>query len=248
MNRHAEFLLHLIDSLNTRYAWERSVRFCRGLLLGNRFLLTLPKKTLEKYPEGTEVSLLRRLQMPETLLEAARANLPAAKFLHFGFEENETSCLYKVYLEFEGKNAAPGSTFLLHLAFKWAVTDPTRHFLTHYLWYPSLTVQGIVDRHALIYRGSACPGSFDFARSILNIAAARPNHQMTYLEVSEPTNERRSFDLNIYDALFQVQDFERSLARLRDHLAIPQTQFQNLYESIKASRFGHLAGGLRRGG
>jgi hypothetical protein len=248
MNRHAQFLLHLVDCLNIRYAWERSVRFCRGGLLGNRFLLTLTKEAIEKNQDDTVLSLCGRLQIPEAMMETARANLPAARFVHFGFEENETACLYKVYLEFEGKKALPGSTFLLHLAFKWDIADPTRHFVSNYLWYPSLSVAGILDRLAQIYRDDACPKSFELAKSIVNLAAARPDHQMAYLEVSEPAGERRSFDLNMYDALFQVQDLQPLLARMSEHFAIPAAQFSDLYERIKTKRFGHMAGGIHRGG
>src|SRR5207249_12137638 len=64
MNRHAGFLLSLVDSLHTRYAWEHSVRFCRGALLPNRFLLTLPRTALERHPADTLPSLWQRLDMP----------------------------------------------------------------------------------------------------------------------------------------------------------------------------------------
>jgi hypothetical protein len=248
MNRHARFLLDLVDCLNIRYAWERSFRLCRGALLTNRFLLTLTKEAIEKSPDDTILSVCRRLQMPQTLVETARDNLPAARFVHFGFEENESSCLYKVYLEFDGKKAVPGSTFLLHLAFKWDIADRTRHFLTHYLWYPSLSAGGILDRLATIYRDGSCPESFELARGIVSLAAARPGHQMAYLEVTEPASERRSFDLNIYDALFQVQDLHPLLRQMSEHFAVPAIPFSDLYERIKVKRFGHVAGGIHRGG
>jgi hypothetical protein len=119
--------------------------------------------------------------------------------------------------------------------------------VTKYLWYPSLSAEGILARLAGLYRG-ACPASFDIARSVLELAATRPGHRMAYLEVVEPANERRSFDLNVYDALFTVQDFRLTLARMSEHFAVPAAQFLDLYERIKACRFGHLAGGVHRGG
>src|SRR5262249_21878912 len=159
MNRHAAFLLRLVDGLNTRYAWEHSVRLCRGALLPNRFLLTLPRATVEQYPADTVPSLWRRLGMAAEQVDVARARLPEAQFVHFGFEENEASCLYKVYLEFDGRAAPPGAPFLLHLAFKWDVADPARHVQSRYLWYPALSIPDIRDRLEDVYRAS--PESLD---------------------------------------------------------------------------------------
>ena len=82
----------------------------------------------------------------------------------------------------------------------------------------------------------------------MNFAAARPGHQLAYLEVTEPTNERRSFDLNMYDAQLQVQDLQPILARMSEYFAVPAPAFLDLYERIKTMRFGHLAGGIHRGG
>lgn len=248
MNRHADFLLRLVDSLNVRYAWERSVRLCRGGPFTNRFLLTLPRKTLDRYPAELVPSFCRRLGMPPAMVEEARADLPSVQFVHFGFEENNASSLYKVYLEFDGGRAVPGSPFLLHLAFKWDVTDESRHFVTRYHWYRDLSADEILGRLGQIYRGSACAVPRDIASRVLELAAGRPGHRMTYLEVVEPANERRSFDLNVYDALFQVQDLLPLLARMSEHYSIPEPQFRALYERIKAYRFGHLAGGTHRDG
>ncbi|HEY1380411.1 MAG TPA: hypothetical protein VGF55_26655, partial [Gemmataceae bacterium] len=207
-----------------------------------------PKQTLERYPEGTTESLWRRLRMPVPLVEAALAHLSAARTLHFGFEEDRTSCLYKVYLEFDGRNAIPGSTFLMHLGCKWDVADNSRHVLTHYHWYPFLSVPEIVERLAQLYRDNGGGEPFELVREVLNVAAARPDHRMTYLEVSEPTTDRRSFDLNVYDALLRVQDLERPLSRMREYFAIPESQFRTWYQPIKVSRFGHLSGGVHREG
>ena len=96
MNHHAGFLLHLVECLNTASYTCRNVRPGSAgatLLLVNRFLLTVTKESLEKNPDDTIMSLCRRLGMRRNCLwRWLKANLPTAKFVHFGFEENETAC------------------------------------------------------------------------------------------------------------------------------------------------------------
>jgi len=248
-NRHAGFLFHQVECLNTpRLAWEPSVRFCRNAILPNRFLLTFAKKAIQHNSEETILTLCRRLQMPEVFFGTARQSLPLAKLIHFGFEENETSSLYKMYLEFDPKGILPNRSFLLHRAFKWDVADKERHVLTEYIWHRSLDVPGIMDRLEGVYQDSRSQESLAIAQEILQLAASRPGHEVAYLEVTEPTNDRRSFDLNMYDALLLVGDLYPYLLKITEHFRIPAQQFQDLFERIKCKRFGHLAGGIHRGG
>jgi hypothetical protein len=71
---------------------------------------------------------------------------------------------------------------------------------------------------------------------------------LQYLEVQEDGNERKSFDLNFYDAGLLVKDLQPQLARMRDRFGIRPGQFQALYDQIKSQPAGHLAGGLHRNG
>jgi hypothetical protein len=247
MNRDGTFLVHLVECLNTHFVWERSVRLCRGALLDRRFLLTVARDAFPGDAAETILSMCRRLAMPDAALAAAHGFVPAASFVHFGFEENETSCLYKVYLEFDQKNAQPGVPFLLHLAFKWDTADGSRHVQTQYLLHAGLSLPGMLGRLADIYRDSRGPESFAIVEGVLQLAVAR-GHVANYLEVTEALNERRSFDLNLYDAQLQVQDLYPFLAEMCGHFSISLSQFQAVYEPIKTCRFGHLAGGVHRGG
>ncbi len=248
MNRHGSFLLHLVECLNARFMWERSVRLCRGVLQTNRFLLTLAKDAVPGDVEETVLSLCRRLGMPGGDVETAHHFLPAARFIHFGFEENETSGLYKVYLEFDHKAAVPGSPFLLHLAFKWDVADSARRVQTQYFLHAGLSHSGILKRLENIYQDSACLESMASVEAVLRLAAARRAPEVTYLEVTEASNSRRSFDLNLYDANIPMQDLYPILAGMCARFSIPPSRFQEIYEPAKTSRFGHLAGGVHRGG
>ena len=107
-NAHASLLYQLVDDLQAPYGYERSLRLTSGALLANRFLLTLTKENIPSDPDATVVALCRRLAMPDNLVAATAAHIGAAKFIHFGFEEDETTCLYKVYLEFPAEPHTPG--------------------------------------------------------------------------------------------------------------------------------------------
>jgi len=84
---------------------------------------------------------------------------------------------------------------------------------------------------------------------VLELAAARvPAPQLQYLEVQEPGNGRRSFDLNLYNARMEVKDIQAQLYGMRDHFGVRPGQFQALYDQIKGKVLGHLAGGVHRDG
>lgn len=247
-NFHARVLLQMVEQLQIRFTYEQSVRLCQHALLSNRFLLTITKDEIRQNANDTILALCRRLGMPEPLRETTSDNLNQAKFVHFGFEEDQQSCLYKVYLEFGLPAAEPGPTFLLHLALKWDIADASRYVQTKYIWHPRLNPPMIAERLAQLYHGGASQVSQQIVQGIVEFAASKPNHGMKYLEVTEDANGRHSFDLNLYDAQLRVQDLEPWLLRMREHFSIPADQFQALYDQIKDRRFGHLAGGVHRNG
>jgi non-ribosomal peptide synthetase component F len=72
--------------------------------------------------------------------------------------------------------------------------------------------------------------------------------RLQFLEVGEEGNERRSFDLNLYDAGLTLRDAQAPLARLRQHYGVRPGQYQALYDQVSARRLGHIAGGLHRAG
>ena len=107
---------------------------------------------------------------------------------------------------------------------------------------------GIAKRMADICADAAAPVG-EMALGVLDLAASRlPPERLLYLEVSEPDQPRRSFDLNLYDSQLLVRDFQPLLFAMRDHFEIRPGQFQALYDQVKGKRMGHLAGGIHRNG
>jgi tryptophan halogenase len=246
-------LIRLVGNWGVPHQYERSLRLIEGGLQSNRFLLTINAKDIPADALSQVLAVCDQFQIPPDLRDAAIANFSIAKCVHFGFEGNPDSIVCKLYLERDvsgpeadqARNA--GQPVLLHLAFKWDLLRPAA-VTTRYLWYPFLTVRGIEDRLAHVYRDGPS-GSQDIARSLLRLAVERaPAERLQYLEVEEPETARRSFDLNVYNAKFQVKEIPGLLQQMRETFAIRPGQFQALYDQIKGMSLGHLAGGVHRNG
>lgn len=247
----ARQLWDLVSSLNVPFGYERSFRLCRGTILRDRFLLSLGKGSLGTRPDATVLDLCRRLELPEHFLRTVAQALPAARFVHFGFERGRTGCLYKVYLETglpAGRTLGP-CPVLLHRAVKWDPSDPSRCVLSAYYWYHGLTVTEVLERMTRIYDDPALGDSFAVARSIALLAAERIGPEgVRYLEVVEDGNPRRSFDLNLYPAGLTVGDVFPQLSRIALNFAIDAGLSESLLEEVRPHAVGHLAGGIHRAG
>lgn len=153
----AELLFQLVKSLKVNAGLERSFKISEKSLLGNRFLLGTRKGAIKQKAHERILEICARLKMPEDFLEAFREKLKDSDFVHFGFEENERTCVYKAYLEFydktkkEIKNQKNHSKhFLMHLGFKWDASDNTQRSITKYTWYPRLSIEDILARQSKI--------------------------------------------------------------------------------------------------
>jgi hypothetical protein len=156
-----------------------------------------------------------------------------------------------VYFEFPSAKIAanPYNPQLQYLAFKWDVFDCDKSVVTRYSWYPSLSVSEIRERIFQIYSEGDSDTSFQNVNEVLDLAASRvPAEKLQYLEVREEETGRKSFDLNLYDARFQLKDIYPILTRMRKRYSISPGDFQALYDQIKNKVAGHLAGGVHRNG
>lgn len=250
----AALTLRLVAGLGAPRSHERSFRIAPGALMANRFLLSLNPEDVPGDAMDRVLEVCDRLGMPAELRGQAESHFGTAACVHFGFEEGGGGMLSKLYLERalgeDQKRRAreQGEPLQLHLAFKWAPGGAG--VVSRYLLYPDLTPDAIEERLAKIYASEAARPSFDIALSVLRLAAARLQSPgvLQYLEVTEDGNARRSFDLNLYDAGLQVKDAQAALFAMRDRFGVRPGQFQALYDQIRDSRFGHLAGGVHRDG
>ncbi len=245
-----------VDGLGIKYGFERSFKMVEHTLLENRFLLGFKKKRIQGDAHGRILEICKRLGMPEGLLGPYREKLSDANYLHFGFEENENTCLLKAYLEFYEKfeekarrHPGPPGPFLMHLGFKWDARDPDRQAITSYVWHPLLSVEEITARLSEILPPRQFGTIFETARRIVAfVASVLHPHDILYLEVTEENNPRRSFDINMYRAGLPVSALYPFLVEMGRHYRISIEKFQKLYQGIQAKRFGHISGGIDRQG
>jgi len=245
-------LFRLVGELGVSGQYERSLRISEAGLEANRFLLTLEQRDI---PGGRErvLDICRRLGMPEEALAAASERYGMANCIHFGFEGDAGRGMCKLYLERavspeEARLArAAGESALLHLAFKW--TPGGSFVTTEYRWHPALTAAEIAQRLERHVYAGASGESLEIAKGVLSLAAGRiAAEQLQYLEVQERETDRRSFDLNLYNARLQVKEMQPQLNRMRELHKLRPGQFQALYDQIKLLPLGHLAGGVHRNG
>jgi hypothetical protein len=245
--------LGLIEDLNIECGFEKSFKMAEKMFLTNRFLLGIERKELQ---QQRLLDLCERMDMPGKYLETFKENLPDANIVLFGFEENERSCVYKVYLEFWDKvkrkiHNKPNKTdpVLLHLGFKWDALDNTRGAIARYTSYPLLSIKDILKRLSKVYDGHPDRTSFEIVKDIINLASCRaPNDLFIYLEVGEENNPRRSFDINLYKANLRLKELYPFLSKMRQHYSILSEEFDPFYEQVNTKLFGHLAGGIDREG
>jgi len=255
-DKKADLLFQLTNDLNVPIGAERSFKIAKNTILANRFLLGFEKDTIQEKPHERILDICGRMDMPGDLLEAFEQHLPDAKYIHFGFEENKGTCVYKAYLEFYDRieremRSSPSTTehFLMHLGFKWDVSDKSRQAITRYTWYPYLSVENSMKKLSNILDSNQHQAPLELTKGVLNIALRRiPHHDILILDVNEQDNPRKSFDINIYSAKFQLSELYPFLLDMGRHYSIPYDQLHNLYEPIKNRIFGHLSGGIDREG
>ena len=249
-------LLQSVTGLDVEIGFERSFKVLQKQLLNNRFLLAINRQDLEDKSDEYLTAICKAIAMPGNLFEPFKRYLRDANHIYFGFEDNGKAALYKVYLEFrdiieeEIRGRDTGSeSFLLHLGFKWDLKDSTRQATTRYEWFPSLPVPDILPRLRKIVDPYRHGDLLEISESIVTQASERISHNdIQYLEVTEESNPRKSFDINIYKAKFQLEELYPFLLKTMQYYSIPFERFRPMYERIKTKRFGHLAGGVDREG
>jgi tryptophan halogenase len=256
MNEAAQKVKESVSALGIKYGFERSFRLGPRRMLANRFLLGFRKQRIGDTADQSILDICECLGMPSILLDRYRALLPDSQYVHFGFEEGESGCLYKAYLEFyekveEKMRIAPtrSDPQLMHLGFKWAAAGGGAPVLTSYVWHPFLTVESMLERVANLLDPLGTGAIVDVTRRVLHAAADRVQHRdIFYMEATEEGNPRHSFDINMYRARLRMEEIDSVLGRLSGHFDLAMKEYRMLREDIRASIFGHIASGIDRTG
>lgn len=251
-----DLLFQIIKGLDVEAGFERSFKVINGALLNKRFLLGVSKDAIGRSADERIIEACVLMGMPEALMDTFKQYLHQGNYVHFGFEQNGKSSIYKVYLEFfeeitkeiEKESRSP-EPLLLHLGLKWDVMEPALQSLTRYTWYPWISSQEIMQRISHILEPDRGAAAIQAAEQIMSLARSRvPERDILYLEVTEEGNPRRSFDINVYRANLALAEMYPVLSMLCRRHSIPFDIFHSLYGGIKRKRFGHLAAGVDRAG
>ncbi len=254
--RMAVQLLELLQELGGGADFERSFKLLPESLLTNRLLLAVRKQAIPGNAEARVLDLCRRLGMPEAGLGLFREQIPEADVVGFGLEEENTVCLVKAYLEFRCRYAEAirekrdkAYSYVSHLGVKWDASDAARNVLGQYTCFPALTASDILERIAASHYSSDKEGPLATIRDVVALAVSRVGQdKFLYLEATEESTPRSSFDINVYPANLRMREFQRFLPALFRYFAIPDAQSRSLSETVQVGMLGHLAGGTDRRG
>ncbi|GAA4652683.1 hypothetical protein GCM10023116_49670 [Kistimonas scapharcae] len=242
------------EALEAPYGFERSVKFSERQMLDDRFLMTVHKASLGKNPEHTLLKLCQQLNVPMDIVESILALLPEADIVHLGFEAESETRLCKLYVEFASKVRATmekgpvKAPLLVHKALKWDVANPQNYAITDYWLKPDMGV-GCWLKELLAGGDQLDQELSSFVQQVLLQAAERvPEEELMCLEVNEPGNPRKSFDLNLYDTEIVLGDIRHLIKQLTDAFQIEPVKVTRWLDDNAGQPLGHLSCGIARNG
>ena len=252
----AHRLLELVAQLDVPIEFERSFKMSKNTLLPDRFLMGASLAKIHGASGCSVEDVCTAMKMPKPFLTVFSEHLPDTDYVHFGFEKGPSASVYKVYQEFYEKmknglqmDPAPHEPQTLHLGYKWNVADRRKRVLSRYMWYPGLRPDALFRRLVDLLSSSTISVFSGMVRGIASLALTRMSAgDALYLEVSEESNPRRSFDINLYAAGLCVGELYPFLHQFCRIFNIPLQTFHRFYDGIKERTVGHLSGGIDRKG
>jgi len=233
--------------------FDQSFKVTENALLGHRFLFGILKSRVDA---NRLRNVCERLAMPREYSAEFAKHLADANVIHFGFEENESGCVYKVYLEFRERldrfiqtRSGPEEGVQLHLAYKWDASNNSKRAITEYTCYPFLDTPGILKRMSRLHEGRQDVVAFETAKAIVNFAAHRFVYRAPmYIEAKEEDNPRLSFNVKLYPAKLKLKDIHYFVSGLCQRYRIPSGPFESFYSKINDRILTNLSSGSDRHG
>jgi tryptophan halogenase len=247
-------LLGLVRELRAPFGLERSCKIVAGALHEDRFLISLHRTALGERAAERLGQMARALGVPAAFEHPIAAALGDADIVHFGYEGGEARAVCKIYLEYASQVRRAQALdaldpVLVYLAYKWTWRLPEQRTVTRYTWLPCRTDAAIAERLRALVPVTEAPRALACGLDLLSRAGRRTETGKLFLmEVAEPDNRRRSYDLNVYRADLHLGDIADLLERAAAELAVPQPAIRALVKRCGALDLGHLSGGMGRDG
>ncbi len=250
----ASDLMDLVRALGAPFGLERSVKIVSGALQEDRFLVSLHRSALGESAGDKLSQMSSVLGAPPDFTGAITVALADADIVHFGYEGGSERAIFKIYLEYASRvrraqaQDAPDPV-LVHLAYKWMPGVPGQGAVTRYTWLPCRSEAALTERLRLLAPAPQTPLALRCGLELVARARQRidPRH-LLLMEVAEPENPRRSYDINVYPAELHLRDIADLVTAVATEFAIPGPAVRTLLERTGALALGHLAGGSGRDG
>lgn len=247
---HSLLPFQICQDWQLRVGYERSFKMRSGQVLANRYLLGI---TTDQLPLNRTLDLSARLAMPQSVPAGFWELYEHANLILIGFEDSQPGCIYKLYLEFDEQHLQVnglGSTGarLLHRGLKWNPDQPHAIRQTDYVWHPEISAEEMLSRVRAILKDNPVLGN---VQSILSRAFERIDPRaFRFLDIHETgtTQNRRSFDLNLYAAELDVESVWDDVQQLAALFQIDPSSLDRLRASVGDRPLGHLAAGTESSG
>lgn len=218
-------------------AFERSFKMLYGQLDPDRFLVGLPSAALSA-EDADELAGL--MGAPPALRALMRGRLAQAGFLHVGFEHSAGRSNYKLYHEYAD------SRLPRYIGYKWDAQQPHVHAESSYVRQALPTLAAMLARmQALQPDVQVCAGAQAIVRQAAQRVAAE---RLVWVDVSEQSTPRRSFDINLYASELRLAELGPLLGALAAHMQIPGQAMAALLSRRGTDTVGHVSSGTDRHG
>jgi hypothetical protein len=250
----ASDVIGLVETLNAPYGLERSVKITHGTLADDRCLISVGRSAFGEDAGGRVLRMARALDLPARFAQDLPAALDRADVVHFGYETSAGRDVYKVYCEYAASArqamAAPARMpTLVHQAFKWMPGEPDSGAVTRYTWVPYGNRIELEQKLRDLVPADAAPRAHRCVFALVGrVSALAESGEALLMEVEEPGNQRRSCDLNVYDAELKMSDVADVIDAALTDFAIPQARRRAAFDPARGRMLGHLSAGRGRDG
>jgi len=249
------YLIKLLSRFGEPFGLERSVKVCHRRLLQDRILLSIHKHALGASPSTALSKLLAELECPRQADDQLQQYLHEAEIVHIGYESDGSRLLYKCYLEFPGQfrsaQALPAKNdaVLVHIAGKWELGVADAITFSHYHGFTGLRCDAIVEKiRNDIYDSDTGIVLLDVLNELAGNSDKGSVDDVMLMLVTEPVNDRLSFDLNIYNWDYTILDIRPQLDRLMTSFDIPVELSASYLDRYAGDSAGHISAGYDRSG
>lgn len=237
---------------NLSAGYERSFKLSAHSISANRYLLGVD---IELLPEEVLSDICNKLGMSHLQFDTFLKLSNRANLVLFGFDENNSDPVYKVYLEFwdliRGEHSLSDDfplPRLMHKGFKWRCLDPQSHVDTDYRYLTKMGVNATVKRMQDFFPHKDSKIFQQIKQAVRLCFDKQADAEYIFLEVSETQNDRKSFDINLYPADLQIRDIANEISAVANHFAVDSAKVDRLMRLVENKTLGHLSGGCGRDG